>query len=896
MDWKSQAFGLDQRKQRSHRLGVAVCLIGALILFICAFPSQPNLRAAAAQQEPLEPVSGPLQIELESELMHRLVDKSRLLKSTLKKTSNSKQKPAIGPLAIPNGIPINNVAFFGIDRTASVMALADTDSNSVFDATENFFVSDDPNNETTASMAFSKKTGRFYIGTIAADGPRKQMGQIAVLNNSGGNYKGNKIGSFSTGRGMPIGMVVLDSPQGDVLIVATLFFSKDALDASKDDTYSITAYLPGANGFPDGTRTRAILPVNSTLANDPINLGFGGLALDSRGVLYANVASKVEVGNNVAIGGALLAFSDSDADGIPDRSSVFAPETPADVNPITASSLVAVPNPSGGTRVYAFGVNTIFDAPSQIAIYTDANSDLKSDGPFQIFYNSNGEFDGFISSFGSGTSAIELSHMDFANSQGLFSFKTVTFDGRIVDSGVALVATNPTGTADAPLRIFQAQRVNNNFDGVTLLVGVPATLQPDTQVPTVTISAPTAGQTFTGGSMATVSYSSSDNIAVVAHNILFARDGVNFNNVLAGGLAGNQQSFQFVVPQTNTTTARIRVLAIDAAGNTGMATSGAFTITAQAPDTQVPTVTVTAPVAGQLLLGGTTATVTYSSNDNVGVVSHNILLAADGANFTTTLATALPGNQQSLLFTVPQINTTTAAIRVEAVDAAGNVGRATSASFTISTQAPDTQPPTVTITSPTPGQTLNSGAMANVNFTSSDNVGVLTHNILLSPDGTNFSIPLAIGLPGNQQSFQFSVPTLNTTVAAIRVQAFDAVGNMGMATIGPLTIRNDTQNPTIRVISPNGKEKLKGGKMFNVQFMSSDDIGVVSHDIQISVDNGANFTTLANGIAGNVQSFMVTIPKVKGNQGKKSLIKVIARDAAGNSGQDVSDAPFKIKK
>ena len=75
-------------------------------------------------------------------------------------------------------------------------------------------------------------------------------------------------------------------------------------------------------------------------------------------------------------------------------------------------------------------------------------------------------------------------------------------------------------------------------------------------------------------------------------------------------------------------------------------------------------------------------------------------------------------------------------------------------------------------------------------------------------------------------------------------------------------------------------------------FTSSDDTGIASHEIQLSRDGGATFTTLSTGIAGNVQSFQVTIPNEKI---KKAVIKVIARDAAGNSGEGVSGI-FKVKK
>src|SRR5205823_11761550 len=173
-------------------------------------------------------------------------------------------------------------------------------------------------------------------------------------------------------------------------------------------------------------------------------------------------------------------------------------------------------------------------------------------------------------------------------------------------------------------------------------------------------------------------------------------------------------------------------------------------------------------------------------------------------------------------------------------DDAGNMGSdASDANFTIMRPAnADTQSPTVAITAPTAGSTLQAGATVTISFRSSDNVGVTSHNIAFAGDGSNFNTSLVSGLAGNVQSFQFKVPSVSTTSGAIRVQALDAAGNVGMAVVGQLTINVDSQKPIVTVTSPKDKDKLKGGQPFTVTFTSSDDVGVVSHEIQLSQDGG----------------------------------------------------------
>ncbi|HET7230491.1 MAG TPA: IPT/TIG domain-containing protein [Longimicrobium sp.] len=101
-------------------------------------------------------------------------------------------------------------------------------------------------------------------------------------------------------------------------------------------------------------------------------------------------------------------------------------------------------------------------------------------------------------------------------------------------------------------------------------------------------------------------------------------------------------------------------------------------------DTQAPAVTVVSPAAGAVLRPGQSVTVSWSSGDNVGVASHDVLFSATGAGGPfQTVAAGLPGTQQSLAWTVPATGTSAGVVQVAARDAAGNVGRGNSGVFTI---------------------------------------------------------------------------------------------------------------------------------------------------------------------------------------------------------------------
>lgn len=209
-----------------------------------------------------------------------------------------------------------------------------------------------------------------------------------------------------------------------------------------------------------------------------------------------------------------------------------------------------------------------------------------------------------------------------------------------------------------------------------------------------------------------------------------------------------------------------------------------FTITVNPKsggDQTPPTVRVIAPNGKETLRAGQPFTIEWQSSDNVGVINHDISLFAEFLDIAPKIvATGLSGTAQSFLWTVDAYPSP-ARIQVTAKDAAGNVGSDVSdAPFII--QVPDTQAPTVKITSPNGGEKLKAGSSFTITWQSSDNVGIKSQNILLSTDGgATFPTTLVSDLPGAAQSFMFAVPSTQakSKTARVRVVAFDAAGNQG---------------------------------------------------------------------------------------------------------------------
>jgi hypothetical protein len=99
----------------------------------------------------------------------------------------------------------------------------------------------------------------------------------------------------------------------------------------------------------------------------------------------------------------------------------------------------------------------------------------------------------------------------------------------------------------------------------------------------------------------------------------------------------------------------------------------------------------------------------------------------------------------------------------------------------------------------------------------------------------------------------------------------------------------DTTPPTVRVIAPNGGERLSPGSVFTIRWEAWDNVGITGLYIRLYQDG-----VMRMFIADNPQNTGYYDWTVPNRPGRNYKIVVIARDAAGNFGEDESDGTFEI--
>jgi hypothetical protein len=159
---------------------------------------------------------------------------------------------------------------------------------------------------------------------------------------------------------------------------------------------------------------------------------------------------------------------------------------------------------------------------------------------------------------------------------------------------------------------------------------------------------------------------------------------------------------------------------------------------------------------------------------------------------------------------------------------------------------------------------------------------------VLSPDGVWVTVLERGPSPAGTYSVSGDVrePAGERTVVCEARSGAQSVGDWLRFTVVP---PSDTTPPTVRVIAPNGGERLAPGSIFRIRWEASDNVGVSSVYIRL-YQEGVMRVIIADNPP-NTGYYDWTVPNRHGSNYK---IVVIARDAAGNFGEDASDGTFEI--
>jgi photosystem II stability/assembly factor-like uncharacterized protein len=196
----------------------------------------------------------------------------------------------------------------------------------------------------------------------------------------------------------------------------------------------------------------------------------------------------------------------------------------------------------------------------------------------------------------------------------------------------------------------------------------------------------------------------------------------------------------------------------------------------------------------------------------------------------------------------------------------------------------DAASPTVQVTRPTSESVLLGNTLGSVTWQSRDDIGVRSHDVTLSTDGgQTFPITLARGLAGSDRSLSFTIPSIDTARARIKVTVVDLVGKMGEDV-------ND-QDLVINTSAPEYAAFLRPSRL-EVSVNSSTNISIqtqrfngFTEPIMLAINPGSNTTgitaSLSNTILTTQTSSLLTVQVADTASPGERTLEVITQTSSG---------------
>jgi len=366
------------------------------------------------------------------------------------------------------------------------------------------------------------------------------------------------------------------------------------------------------------------------------------------------------------------------------------------------------------------------------------------------------------------------------------------------------------------------------IDAIQLLGA--ASVGGDTDPPSVTVNSPNGDEEWPAGSMQTITWTATDDVGVTSVDLLYSTDGGGSFTTIATGEA-NDGTFNWNVPQIVTSSAVVKVVARDAAFNSGEDVSdAAFTIS----DATAPTVAVTAPNGGESWAAGSVHAITWTASDNIDVTSIDLSYSTDGGGSFTTIATG-EADDGSYSWSVPNDPGTNVVVRVVAYDAAGNSANDVSdAAFTIT--VPDTTPPaapaSLVVSVP-----VSNGGLLNLDWADNGDGDLAGYNVYRRTSSETYSLITFVGTSSYADS-----GLVNGTTYFYVVTAVDTSGNAS----GDSNEDSGTPLDNLVPAAPSNLTATAGNAQVSLDWDDNGESDLAGYNVYRSETSGGSYTKIAS--------------------------------------------------
>jgi len=351
--------------------------------------------------------------------------------------------------------------------------------------------------------------------------------------------------------------------------------------------------------------------------------------------------------------------------------------------------------------------------------------------------------------------------------------------------GLAVTSHNSAATATA------------TFTNVTARTATTGTNQP----PTVSITSPTSGATFTEPATITVGASASDTDGTITK--------VDF--YLGSQLIGTDSTNSYSATLTNATAGTYPLTAVATDSDGVTATSSPVSVTVNTPNNQAPTVSLTSPAAGATFTAPASVAISASASDADGTV----------AQVDFYQGSTLIGSDTSSPYGYNWANVAAGSYQLTAIARDNGGATRTSAALSVTVNSASNQAPSVSLTTPASGASFTAPANITLNATASDTDGTVTRVEFYR--GTT--------LISSDTSSPYSAVWNGATAGsyALTARSFDNGGATRTSTAVNITVTAaPNQLPTVSITNPIAGQSFTAPASLTIAAAASDTDGTIT--------------------------------------------------------------------
>jgi hypothetical protein len=302
----------------------------------------------------------------------------------------------------------------------------------------------------------------------------------------------------------------------------------------------------------------------------------------------------------------------------------------------------------------------------------------------------------------------------------------------------------------------------------------------DTTNPTLNLST-TLASLYKGGDSVALNFTKTDINGLSSLKLYYANDGTTYS--LINNLATSATSYTWTLPAHNTTTAKLKLEAIDNAttGNTSTIYSTTFTI-----DSTVPTAPTIARTSAQF------------STSNVVAISTTCIADYQQILYTESASTPALADANWEACSATKSFTTGASDGAKTIyaftrDLAGNISVSANVTMVL-----DTTLPTLSLTSFNASGFYQGGTSQNITWSASDtNITTTPISISYSADGSNYNA--IVSNVANSGTYSWAIPSINSDTVTLKLTATDKAGNVRTLVSNNFTV--DSAPPSVNTIT-----------------------------------------------------------------------------------------------